>query len=295
MESKKIIALGFFDGVHMGHQALLATCRRLAQEAGCLAAALTFSTHPDLLVSGKAPGLINTIADRERLLQQQGMDCVIKLPFDRAMMDMPWQTFFHMLVKKYGAVGLVCGHDFRFGRCGLGNAEKLCGLCAESGIPCEVVPEQKVDGVTVSSTHIRALLEAGEMEKAARFLGHPHIISGIVVPGKHLGRTLGIPTANLVLPDSLVRPRMGVYACKALVEGQEYLAVTNLGTRPTVDGDSLTVEPWILDFAGDLYGKTLTVELHKFLRPERKFPDLEALRGEIRKNAAQTRQFFEKN
>ena len=293
MDDKTIYALGFFDGVHMGHQALLRECRRIADETGCKAAALTFSSHPDALVFGQAPALINTVADRERLLRRFGMDRVVILPFDRHMMTMPWQTFFHMLVKQYGAEGLVCGHDFRFGRAGEGSAAKLQTVCAETGIPCVVVPEQKIDGITVSSTCIRSLLEAGEMERATRFLGHPHIISGTVVPGRHLGRTLGIPTANLVLPEALVRPMRGVYACKALVDGKTCLAVTNVGVRPTVDGGNVTVEPWILDFDGDLYGKALTLELYSFLRPERKFPDLDALRREIQRNALQTRQFFE--
>lgn len=295
MESKRIIALGFFDGVHVGHGALLDTCREMAQAMGARAAAVTFSTHPDALVSGKAPGLINSIYDREMLMRTlYRMDEVITLPFDKETMSMSWQTFFHMLRQKYGAAGLVCGHDFRFGKHGEGNGEKLAAICAEYGLSCRIVPEQKIDGITVSSTHIRGLLEQGDMEQAALFLGHPHIISGIVVPGKHLGRTLGVPTANLVLPEALVRPRQGVYACKAEVAGMTCLAVTNLGTRPTVGGENLTVEPWLLDFDGDLYGKRLTLSFYRFLRPERKFSSLEELREEIQKNAAQTRKFFEK-
>lgn len=296
MENKKIIALGFFDGVHMGHGALLRACRALAEETGCHAAALTFSSHPDALVSGGAPGLINTIQDRERLLREYyHMDEVIVLPFDRETMTMPWRTFFHLLLRRYQAAGLVCGHDFRFGNRGEGSGALLRRACEEAGIPCVVVPEQKIDGITVSSTYIRTLLEAGDMEKAARFLGHPHLFTGTVVPGKHLGRTLGVPTANLVLPEGLILPRLGVYACKAKFGGQEYLAVTNVGRRPTVDGSYVTVEPWILDYDGDLYGRELTLEFYSFLRPERKFASLEELRQEIWKNAAQTRTFFEKS
>lgn len=295
MESKKIIALGFFDGVHMGHGALLRRCRQMAEETGCQAAALTFSSHPGALVSGSGPLLISSIPDRERLLKQlYQMDMVITLPFDREMMAMPYRTFFWMLCKRYGAAGMVCGHDFRFGYRGEGNGEKLKTLCAEAGIPCAVVPEQKIDGITVSSTYIRSLLEQGDMDRAREFLGHPHVLTGTVVPGKRIGRTLGIPTANLVLPEQLVRPRNGVYACRAVIDGKAWLAVTNVGKRPTVNGDNLTVEPWILDFAGDLYGKELTLEFYRFLRPERKFPNLEALREEIRKNAEETRKFFEK-
>ena len=132
------------------------------------------------------------------------------------------------------------------------------------------------------------------MAEAVSFLGHPHVIAGTVVEGKQLGRTIGIPTANLLLPEGVVCPRFGVYACKASVDGKEYLAVTNVGVRPTVSGSGITVEPWLLDYEGDLYGKTLTLEFYAFLRPEQKFDSLEALQAEIRKNGAQTRKFFEK-
>ena len=133
------------------------------------------------------------------------------------------------------------------------------------------------------------------MERATRYLGHPHVLTGQVVSGKQLGRTIGIPTANLTLPEGVICPRFGVYACKAIVAGKTYLAVTNIGNRPTVGGRRVTVEPWLLDFEGDLYGKTLTLSFFRFLRPEKKFPDLDALKEEIQKNAAETRKFFENN
>ena len=290
-----IYALGFFDGVHLGHQALLKACRALADENGCAAGVVTFGNHPDALVFGTAPGLINTPADRERLLRgAYQMDDVICLPFDREMMRLPWQHFFRLLVEKYHAAGLVCGHDFRFGSRGEGNAALLREACREENIPCIVVPEQTIDGVTVSSTHIRSLIEAGEMEQAVKFLGHPHILTGEVVTGRQLGRTIGIPTANLRLPQGILVPKFGVYCCRALVDGRAYPAVTNVGTRPTVGGHHVTVEPWLLDFEGDLYGRELTLEFYKFLRPERKFDSLEELRTAIQKNALQTREFFEK-
>ena len=295
MENRQVLALGFFDGVHLGHGALLRACRQLADRLGVYAGAVTFSVHPDALVAGKAPGLINTEEDRVRLMKERyGMDRVILLPFDRAMMQMPWQDFFSMLLSKYGAAGLVCGEDFRFGNRGEGTAAALKRRCREAGIPCTVVPEQKVDGITVSSTHIRGLLEAGDMEKAARFLGHPHVLSGSVVSGRHLGRTIGTPTANLTMPEGLLCPRHGVYACMAEFGGQRYPAVTNVGTRPTVGGAHVTVEPWILGYAGDLYGETVALEFHKFLREEKKFASMEELQLEIRKNAEQTLEFFGK-
>ena len=213
------------------------------------------------------------------------------LTFDRALMKTPWEDFFSMLLEK-GAAGLVCGADFRFGHKGAGNAEKLRDACRQADIPCTVVPDRKLDGVRVSSSHIRTLLEKGEIAEANRFLGHPHILTGEVVPGRQLGRTIGIPTANLQLPKGLLTPAFGVYACLAFVEGESYMAVTNIGTRPTVEGHHVTVEPWLLDFDGDLYGKTLRLEFHAFLRPEEKFASLDALKTQIQKDAAKTRQLL---
>ena len=294
MKEKTIYALGFFDGVHLGHGALLKECRRLADQHGCKAGVVTFSNHPDALVLGAAPTLINSLADRDGLLKEQfHMDTVVSLPFDREMMTMPWQDFYTLLRREYAAAGIVCGADFCFGSRGRGNGEKLTAVCAADGIPCTVVPQLVLNGEVVSSTHIRRLIEAGRMEEAVRFLGHPHILSGRVVHGHQLGRTLGIPTANLALPEGLVVPKCGVYACLAAVAGKKYPAVTNVGTRPTVNGAGITVEPWILDFTGDLYEQNITLEFYKFLRPEKKFPDLTALQREIRKNAAETRAFFQ--
>lgn len=292
MKEKTVFALGVFDGVHLGHQALLSRCREMADTMGCVAGVVTFTGHPDTLVHGSAPALINTPADRKKLLRQLHIDTVVELPFDRQLMQMPWQDFFQLLLEKYNAAGLVCGQDFRFGNRGEGTAEKLSAACQNAGIPCAVIPQQKVDGITVSSTYIRGLLEKGQVEQANRFLGHPHILTGMVVSGRKLGRTLGIPTANLAKPEGVVELPHGVYACKAWVEDKAYLAVTNIGSRPTVGGHHVTVEPWLLDFDGDLYGKDITLEFHRFLRPEQKFGSLEALKEEIQKNAAETRKIF---
>lgn len=291
---KRIFALGFFDGVHRGHRALLDVCCAMARELGLEAAALTFDAHPEALTAGKAPTLINTNLDRVRLLQKAGIDAVHTIRFDKETMSMPWQEFFRLLVEDLGAAGIVCGDDFRFGYKGEGNAAKLQSACKEAGIPCRIVPEQTLDGIRVSSTHIRQLIERGEMETAVEFMGHPHILTGEVVSGRRLGRTIGIPTANLLLPQGLLMPKFGVYACMAEVNGVRHPAVTNIGTRPTVGGHRVTVEPWILDFDGDLYGKMITLEFYKFLRPEEKFSSLEALRAAIEIDAAAVRQFFQR-
>lgn len=293
MMNNTIYALGFFDGVHLGHQALLKACRELAAENGCGTGVVTFLGHPDELVAGKKTPLINTPSDRRHLLNRFGMERIVELPFDEDLMRLPWQDFYRMLKDQYGAAGVVCGHDFRFGNRGEGNALLLEQVCTADGIPCRVIPEQLLDGITVSSTHIRKLLEQGDLEQAEKFLGHRHIFTGKVIRGQQLGRRLGTPTANLSLSSDLLALPYGVYICRAKAEGIDCPAVTNIGLRPTVSGEGVTVEPWLLDYEGNLYDQELTLEFHKFLRPEKKFSSLEELRREIVKNAEQTRRYFE--
>ena len=294
MQNKTIYALGFFDGVHLGHQALLAQCRKLAEKQGCKAGVVTFVGHPDELVTGKKTMLINTYQDRRRLLKGYGMETLVELTFDEKLMTMPWQDFYRMLRTKYHAAGLVCGEDFRFGYRGQGNATLLNEICTADGIPCTVIPQQTLEGIPVSSTHIRSLLQCGKIEEAEKFLGHRHSFTGTVVKGQQLGRKLGTPTANLSLPAELLSLPFGVYICRAKGEGIDCPAVTNIGIRPTVSGENVTVEPWLLDYEGDLYGQELTLEFCRYLRPERKFPSLAELQEEILKNGEQARKFFEK-
>ena len=293
MKEKKIIALGFFDGVHLGHQALLKECAALAQQLNMDPAAITFHRHPQTLFADTVPLLLNGLEDRSRLLRQYGMTQIITVPVSPVVMQMPWQDFLARLTEE-GAAGFVCGKDFRFGHRGEGNAQLLESYCRERNLPCVIVADQVLQGQRISSTYIRQLMEAGEMERAVQFLGHPHILSGQVVKGQQLGREIGIPTANLLIPQGVLVPKFGVYACRIITDQGEFSAVTNVGTRPTVSGNGVTVEPWILDFEGDLYGKIVTLEFYRFLRPEKKFASLSELRSEIRENATQVRKFFEK-
>lgn len=296
MNSGRVIALGFFDGVHMGHASLLNMAKRRAEEKGLRPGVMSFDLHPDSLVAGKDVTLINSIADRREILSRcYGIEDVILCHFDEKMMHMPWDVFLEdFLVKQHGARHLVCGYDFRFGDKGYGNPERLREKCREMGIGCDVLPRFTMDDVTVSSTHIRGLLEEGNMTEAMRFLGHPHCISGEVVHGQKLGRTIGIPTANLLLPDGVLVPAFGVYAAKVILpDGEEKLAVTNVGVRPTVgDSKEVTVEPWILDFSGDLYGKSIRVDFYHRLRGEKKFSGLPELQQEIFRNAEETRKLL---
>lgn len=289
--NKTIYALGFFDGVHLGHQALLRQCVALAQQLHCEAAAITFDRHPMSLFSSQIPPLINSISDRELLLRRCGIQTVRILPVTREVMSTPWEAFLDQLLEQ-GAAGFVCGDDFRFGDGGRGNARLLEEYCQARSLPCAIVSEQTLDAIRVSSTYIRRQLETGDMATAVRFLGHPHILTGTVVRGHQLGRKLGMPTANLRIPEGLAVPKFGVYICRCLIDGESYPAVTNIGTRPTVEGQGITVEPWILDYTGDLYGHRITLEFYRFLRPEMKFASLEELKAQIRTDAEETARFF---
>ena len=298
MKHGRVIALGFFDGVHTGHRVLMAKARMVARELGCKAAVLTFDNHPDELVFGTKTPLINTLEDRHWLLtKRNNMDEVISIPFDRALMQMPWEEFVdELLVKRYQAVHVVCGHDFSFGYRGMGKPDKLRAKCAALGIGCDVVEPVLLHDFVVSSSEIRTLLRDGNVEEANYLLSHNHFITGTVVKGKQLGRRLGTPTANIRLPKGILTPAFGVYASEVVLEdGRRFMAVTNVGTCPTVDVDTgVTVEPWLLDFEGDLYGQSIRVEFCRFLRHERKFPSLDALKKEILHNELETREYFKK-
>ena len=292
-----VLALGFFDGVHLGHGGLLKKARQRADALGICAAALTFDRHPASLITGAPTPLLNTASERAELMRSlYGMDEVCVLPFDEAMRSLPWEIFAEkILLETYHARHIVCGHDYRFGSGGQGTPEKLKEFCKTHGLGFDCIPEIRLEGQTVSSTLIRKLLSEGDVETASRFLGHPHFLTGTVVDGRKVGRTLGIPTANLRTDGGILLPKRGVYAAKAFFEGKNYPAVVNIGTRPTFEGSSLTVEPWLLEFEGDLYGKTLRLEFYAYLREERKFSSSEELKEEIHRNAAQTRALLETN
>lgn len=296
---QRVIALGFFDGVHLGHGTLLNRVAQVARERGAIPAAVTFDTHPDQLVVGSPVPLINSPADRAELMRQEyGIQEVIVAHFDDRMMKMPWEDFItEYLVKEHGAVHLVAGHDFHFGYMGRGNPERLKEKCAELGIGCDIMEKVERDGITVSSTYIRTLIRQGEMERAAEFLGHPHLLTDTVRHGKRLGSQLGFPTINLTFAPGVIVPEYGVYAARVtLPSGESYPAVTNVGVRPTVDRDGgVTVESYLLGFSGDLYGQRVRVEFFRRLRGEKKFSDLEELRREVRHNAQQTLEYFRGN
>ena len=294
-ERKCVLALGFFDGVHRGHAALLNRTIERAEALGVEGAVMTFDTHPDTLVQGTPVPLINSAPDRANLIRRLfGIDRVEFFRFTEETMHMPWEEFLRSIQAELGVVGFVVGYDFRFGWRGEGNTGRLRDYCAANGLTCDVVDKVELDGITVSSTYIRTLVAQGEIERANEFLGHPYTLSDRVSHGKKLGSTLGFPTVNLRLKENVLSPAKGVYATKVILEnGETHPAVTNVGTRPTVDdGNQLTIEGFILDFQGDLYGQKIQMEFYKYLREERKFPSFAALTAEVMHNAEQTREYF---
>ena len=293
---KRVIALGFFDGVHLGHGALMRAVTAAADRLQAVPCAFTFDRSPTAAITGHEVPLISSVEDRVWLMRRYyGIQEVIVAPFD-GMMKMDWQDFIRQyLVEELGVIHVVAGHDFHFGYMGKGNPQRLQEMCRELGLGCDIIGRVEKDGITISSTYIRTLIAQGEMERATQFLGHPHTLTNRVAHGKKIGSsTLGFPTVNLRLPPQVIVPAFGVYATRVWFDGQCRCAVTNVGVRPTVEDNDgrVTVEGFILDFDGDLYGHEVRMEFFKHLRPERRFPSMEALAQEIGRNAQQTRDFF---
>ena len=289
MSEKTVIALGFFDGVHLGHAALLKKTLERAAELGATPAAFTFDRSPKEFVTGIPVPLLTTVKEREMTLRGwYDMEKVFVEPFDKAMMTMPWEDFItELLVKKYHAVHLVAGHDFHFGYKNEGSPERLAEKCRELGLGCDIIGCVEIGGETVSSTRIRKLVEAGQMRDVTELLGRRYTIRGTVLHGQGIGRVRLFPTANIVPPENSVVPKFGVYATRVyLPDGSVCVGVTNVGVRPTVaESGSVTVETYIIDYRGaDLYDQHINVEFIEYLRAEEKFPSTEELHEQIERD-----------
>ena len=294
-EIKRAIALGFFDGVHLGHAALLEKTKQRAAEIGAIPSVLSFDVHPDTLVFKKEVPLINSALGREEIIRRCfGIDNVVFIHFNQHVMHMPWAEFIDSLISELNIGWIVIGHDFCFGYKGEGTAARLKEYCEARGIGWGIIPAVIVDGLVVSSTHIRELIENGEIEQANRLLGHPHSLADTVHSGYHLGAKMGTPTINMFFPDGVLVPRHGVYATRVYLEdGTSYVAVTNVGVRPTVgNGNRVSVESFLLDYSGNLYGRQARVDFYSFIRPERRFEDFEELAAQIKHDAETARAYF---
>lgn len=276
------MTIGNFDGVHLGHRALLAAARTLAGDGKVCACTFNPSPRDVLAPPDKRQPLLQPIDERIEALLRCGADQVIVEPFDRAMAALEAADFcIEILQRRLGAVGVVVGWDFRFGHGRAGDAGVIRRVL---GLPVVQVEGVEVEGAVVSSSRIRRCLADGDVALAARLLGRPHDVAGVVEHGDQRGRTLGFPTANVGVTGGLV-PAHGVYAVRALVGGVVRPGVANIGTRPTFAGTGVRVEVYLFDFDGDLYGAPIRVDFIERVREERPFPGLEALVAQIRADA----------
>ena len=294
-DAKRAIALGYFDGVHRGHQALMDLAVKRAKENGAISSVFTFDTHPDTVITGqRVPLIVSENRRGEEIRERGGVDEVIFAHFNGELRNLEWQKFVDdVLVGQFHACWIITGENNHFGYRGQGNPERLKAECERLGIGCDIVKNVSIDGIVVSSTYIRQQIAMGNMEQAAKFLGHPYALTGVVQHGRQVGRTIGYRTVNLELPPEMQAPPFGVYVSRVIADGQAHIAVTNIGVHPTFGlGDKACVEPHILDFDGDLYGKLIEVELLHFLRPEQQFSDTEQLKQAIAQDITNTREYF---
>lgn len=278
------VSLGKFDGIHVGHRLLMSEITN-EKKRGLAAAAFSFAKHPRKQLDHTVNQLIYTEQEKKRILENLGLDILVSYPFDDSVIHMEAEDFVRdILVKKMGAKMVVVGEDFCFGYKRRGDTRLLAEMAGDSGYVLKVIPKRKVDGEVVGSSLIRQYLSIGEMEKANELLGSPFYISGEVLHGNEIGRTLGMPTANLLPVEEKLLPPNGVYVSRTCVNGVWYAGITNIGKKPTIrkedrkegTGDQ-GVETHLFDFSGDLYGKNICVELFHYVRPEQKFSDYEAL------------------
>ena len=284
-DSPSVVALGAFDGVHKGHAQVIKKARDIATAQGLPLTVWSFAEPPRNFFVPMFVPILTDKKEKNSLMRKLGVDVFFCVPFDENIASMSAEDFFYdLLLNKLHATHLVCGFNFTFGARGAGNTDLLEKLCSSNGVGLTVVPPVVSDSLTVSSSAIREAIENGDVKLANSLLGRPYSITKKVVNGQHLARTLGFPTANQLYPENKAVLRYGVYSVRATVGRKKHLGISNVGIRPTVNGSLLCVETHILDFDGDLYGKSLTVEFLDFIRPEQKFPSIDALAKQIKRD-----------
>lgn len=290
---KSCLALGFFDGVHLGHQQIIRQTVAEARQHNGMALVLTFDQHPNTVVApDHVPPLIHSLPQRTRAIESLGVDTLLLFRFDHAFSQQTGEAFIRQLARDLGRIQSLCvGADFVFGHKRSGNVELLKRLGEELNFAVHGVAAVSLDGQVVSSTRIREAIRTGDLESAGQMLGRPYSLAARVVKGDQLGTKLGFPTANLDTAG-LVLPPNGVYAARAIVGGKAYRAVLNIGLRPTVQSSNPQprVEVHLLDFSGQLHGEELEVTFAGKLREERKFASLEELKAQIARDVAEAEQ-----
>lgn len=289
-----VITIGTFDGVHKGHQQIISSMKSTAAQVGGETVILTFHPHPRKIVKGEAEALslLNTLDEKIDLLSKQGIDHLVVIPFTKEFSEQSAEEYIgQFLVHCFHPHTIIIGYDHRFGHNRIGDFRLLELMAPQYQFCVQEIPEQVLDAIKVSSTRIRAALRDGQPHLAEELLGYRYFFEGKVVKGQQLGRTLGFPTANIDIedPEKLI-PADGVYACWAQVAGhaEPLRGMMSIGLRPTVDGKHRTIEVNLLDFSGDLYGKTLRITLASWLRPELKFDGLDALKAAIAQDKVDT-------
>lgn len=283
-----VIALGMFDGVHAGHRTLLAHTAALAAQMGAASVVYTFSNHPRSVFL-KAPLLLMTAAERERTMLGLGIGRVVMETFTKEIAALSPRAYVERLLEGCAVRAMVVGFNYSFGAGGLGREDTLRALGEEYGFRVDVIPPVSYEGEPVSSTRIRGLIESGEIEKANRMLVEPFAVEGPVVSNRHIGTSIGFPTANQMPPAGKVLPLPGVYATTVWHADRPYPAVTNVGDNPTVEGTFTTVESHLLGFEGDLYGAEIRTMFRTFLRKEERFISKEALAKQIAQDVVAAR------
>lgn len=285
------VALGYFDGIHLGHQAVLNTALEYAEKENLVPVVMLFDIHPRKLISGKVPPMLTSEEKKRELLIKKGFT-VVDFNFREAMNYSPNEFIEKILIETLNARVVSCGFDYHYGKGGKGNADTLRDELKKRGIKAFSKEAILLGQEVISSTSIRKLISEGEIKKANTMLGSTFSYDFTVEKGDGLGRVLGFPTINQFFPQDFIVPKYGVYASKVLFENKWYPAVTNVGIRPTVAKASMRSETCILDFSGDLYGKNVEVHLIDFIREEIKFPDLASLSAQIEKDIVRARKIY---
>lgn len=283
--SKTIVTIGTFDGVHLGHSVILNRLNEIARKTKLQSVLITFFPHPRhvLQTVDQDMKLINTLDEKKFLLEKSGLDNLVVQEFTIEFSRIQSANFVRdFLVEKLNLHTLVIGYDHHFGRNREGSIKELTVLSDLYGFNIEMIPSQVFDHVAVSSTKIRKLLASGEIEKVNHYLGYSFFLSGKVIRGNAIGKTIGFPTANISIEDkSKLHPADGVYAVQVVLEENEYRGMMNIGSKPTVDGNKKSLEVYILDFSGDIYGKELKIKFITRIREEKKFENLDALKQQL--------------